>query len=129
MRRNHINRAWSNATGRGSAEGRRGDEPHDGKQWARECRTPASFVLQAEEAQAGAPSRYNKVKGFFEVVAILPFNYDDAIYASDVMAKLMKKGKKVDEIDVLIAAQAKSKIPRYLRLIKSISVQLLKKPV
>ncbi len=54
----------------------------------------------------GMKSHFKEAAGFFETIATLPFDYSDAKKAADVMAKLSAKGKKVPEMDALIAAQA-----------------------
>lgn len=56
----------------------------------------------------GTKSHYKEAAGFFETAATLPFDYDDAKKAAGVMAALSSKGKKVPEMDALIAAQAQS---------------------
>ncbi|HVC58277.1 MAG TPA: type II toxin-antitoxin system VapC family toxin [Candidatus Acidoferrales bacterium] len=56
--------------------------------------------------EKGVKSRYKDTLAFFERMATVPFSHSDALFAAGLMAKLTLKGKKVDEIDVLIAAQA-----------------------
>ncbi len=59
--------------------------------------------------EKGMKSKYNDTVKFFETIATLPFTHVDAINASDIMAKLTMKGKKVKQMDALIAAQAFAK--------------------
>jgi len=56
--------------------------------------------------EKGMHSYLGKIQQLFEEIATLPFTYKDSIKASAIMAKLSAKGKKVDEFDVMIAAQA-----------------------
>ncbi len=56
--------------------------------------------------EKGLVSHYNYTLMFFETIATISFTYHDAIIASGIMAKLALKGRKVAEIDALIAAQA-----------------------
>jgi predicted nucleic acid-binding protein len=56
--------------------------------------------------EKGLKSKYNDTVEFFKTMATLPFTYIDAINASGIMAKLAVKGKKVKQMDALIAAQA-----------------------
>lgn len=54
----------------------------------------------------GQKSSYQNAIHLFAIVDPLPFNYGNASTASDIAAKLAVKGKKIDEFDGLIAAQA-----------------------
>ena len=68
-----------------------------------------SYEVIFGEKYAASKRRRSSVenaKKFFETIATLPFTYDSALIASDLMLKLSSKGKKVDEFDVLIASQA-----------------------
>ncbi len=58
---------------------------------------------------------YSRLKGlnpkshalsFFEGTAVVPFNMDDAKRASEMQALLVSKGKRINGLDVLIAASA-----------------------
>jgi hypothetical protein len=65
-------------------------------------------VLAGEKyAEAkGMKSHYKDAANFFETVATMPFDYSDAKRTADIMSVLSAKGRKVPEIDALIAAQA-----------------------
>ena len=54
----------------------------------------------------GLKSSYIQVSLFFEQIETMILSYDDVVKASDIAAKLVSKGNKVDDIDILIAAQA-----------------------
>lgn len=54
----------------------------------------------------GRRSQYTEVCVFFETAATIPFEYSDAKSASEIMAALSSKGKKIPEMDALITAQA-----------------------
>lgn len=56
----------------------------------------------------GMKSHYKDAADFFETAATLPFNYGDAKKAAGVMAALSAGGKRVPEMDALIAVQAHS---------------------
>lgn len=57
----------------------------------------------------GSKSHSREASEFFKVAATLPFLYSDAEVASDIMKSLSLKGKKMPEMDALIAAQAIAK--------------------
>jgi predicted nucleic acid-binding protein len=67
------------------------------------------LVGEMYREQKGLHSSSEKAKAFFEMRAVLEFNYADSVSAARIMSKLLLKGKKVDEFDVLIAAQALSR--------------------
>ena len=54
----------------------------------------------------GLKSSYDRVSRFFDEIETLPFSYLNSIKASELSAKLILKGKKVNGLDVMIAAQA-----------------------
>jgi len=54
----------------------------------------------------GLKSSYIQVSLFFTQIETMALSYDDVIKASEIAAKLISKGKKVDDIDILISAQA-----------------------
>ncbi len=54
----------------------------------------------------GLKSSYIQVSLLFAQIETIALAYDDAIKASEIAAKLIGKGKKVDDIDILVAAQA-----------------------
>ena len=83
----------------------------------------AGLISKAEEVytssicayEALVGDKYIELKGrgskvdfseFFERISNLDFTYQDAKVASRITAELMLKGKKIDDFDVLIAAQA-----------------------
>jgi|GEM_PF-1183770 predicted nucleic acid-binding protein len=68
-------------------------------------------VLLGEEymKNKGRASLVERVQGFFEVTATLPLTYLDSLRASTIAARLSAKGKKIDDFDILIAAQALEK--------------------
>ncbi len=68
-------------------------------------------VLTGERymVEKGMNSSYPKVLKFFDKIAVADFTYADSILASRISAKLISKGKKVDDFDILIAAQALAK--------------------
>lgn len=65
-------------------------------------------VLMGEKFKEfkGQKSSYKNADRLFTVIDPLPFTYSNATTASEIAAKLAIKGKKVDEFDGLIAAQA-----------------------
>ena len=54
----------------------------------------------------GLKSSYDKVSQFFDEIETLPFTYLNSIKAAELSAKLVLKGKKMNGLDVIIAAQA-----------------------
>jgi tRNA(fMet)-specific endonuclease VapC len=68
-------------------------------------------VLLGEEymKHKGRASLMEKVQSFFEITATLPLTYLDSSRASVIAARLSAKGKKLDDFDILIAAQALEK--------------------
>ncbi len=54
----------------------------------------------------GLKSSYTQISLFFMQIETIALSYDDVIKASEIAAKLIIKGKKVDDIDILISAQA-----------------------
>lgn len=65
-------------------------------------------VLMGERFSEGKSlkSHYKEVSAFFNNAATLPFTHDDSRTASDIMARLLLKGRRVPDMDILIAAQA-----------------------
>ncbi|MBX8636824.1 MAG: type II toxin-antitoxin system VapC family toxin [Thermoplasmata archaeon] len=65
-------------------------------------------VLMGERfsERKGIKSHYKEASAFFDSAATLPFTHDDSKTASDIMATLSLKGRKVPDMDILIAAQA-----------------------
>ena len=53
-------------------------------------------------------SAYDKAAEFFKELRPLPLAHEDCLLASDIAARLMIKGKMVDDFDILLAAQAYS---------------------
>ncbi|MDE1834495.1 MAG: type II toxin-antitoxin system VapC family toxin, partial [Candidatus Micrarchaeota archaeon] len=72
--------------------------------------TCAYEVLLGEEFEQakGIHFAYRSTVKFFESILTLQFTYDDSIKAAKIATGLMLKGRKVDDFDVLIAAQALS---------------------
>ncbi len=74
-------------------------------------------ALCAYEVLTG--EKYNELKGFknsyihaslfFAQIETVTLNYSDAIKAADIAAKLIVKGKKVDDVDIIIAMHALEK--------------------
>ena len=64
---------------------------------------------EAYMIEKGRQSMLEKVQKFFETTNPLPFTYGNSLKASIMFSKLSAKGKKVDDFDVLIAAQALEK--------------------
>ena len=74
-------------------------------------------TLCAYEVLTG--EKYNELKGlkssyihaslFFAHIETMPMNYSDAMKSADVAAKLIIKGKKVDDVDIIIAIHALEK--------------------
>ncbi len=54
----------------------------------------------------GLRSHYREASEFFDSAATLPFTLNDSKTASDIMAVLSIKGRKVPDMDILISAQA-----------------------
>lgn len=54
----------------------------------------------------GKKSSYEKALQFFDEIGTLPFTYLNSLKASELSARLTLKGRKVNTLDVLIAAQA-----------------------
>jgi predicted nucleic acid-binding protein len=72
-------------------------------------------------------SQLEAVQKFFDRAATLPLTFEDSINASEVMARLLTKSKKVDDFDVLIAMQAVSK--ESLLLTKDKHFEILKNEI
>ncbi len=68
-------------------------------------------VLMGERysERKGVKSHYNEASAFFDNAVTLPFTHNDSKTASDMMATLSLKGRKVPDMDILIAAQALNK--------------------
>ena len=68
-------------------------------------------VLAGEKfsERKGLRSHYREASEFFDSAATLPFTLNDSKTASDIMAVLSIKGRKVPDMDILISAQALDK--------------------
>ena len=58
--------------------------------------------------EKGGHALADRMESFLKTVATLPFTYENSMLASKMKVKLYTSGKKIDEFDVLIAAQALS---------------------
>jgi predicted nucleic acid-binding protein len=65
-------------------------------------------VLLGEEymKNKGKSSSIEKVQSFFGTTTTLPLTYMNTIKASVIAGKLSEEGKRIDDFDILIAAQA-----------------------
>lgn len=68
-------------------------------------------VLRGEQHSQikGLKSYYVNASLLFARIDTLPVTYGDILNASDLSARLISKGKKVDDIDIIIAVQALSR--------------------
>ncbi|MDE1850997.1 MAG: type II toxin-antitoxin system VapC family toxin [Candidatus Micrarchaeota archaeon] len=66
--------------------------------------------------EKGQRSHFKETAAFFDRIGTVPFSFSDAAKAAEIAARLTIKGKKVDEIDILIAAQALSHNAQFLTM-------------
>ncbi|MBC2715593.1 MAG: type II toxin-antitoxin system VapC family toxin [Desulfobacteraceae bacterium] len=65
------------------------------------------FELEVGIGKSSAPKkRKGQLKEFLSLVNIIPFGYEEAVYAADIRIKLERKGIPIGPYDVLIAASA-----------------------
>ena len=61
---------------------------------------------EAYAESKGRPGHYSRARRFFDSISTLPFTSTDALCAAGIVSALLRKGKRVSEMDSLIASQA-----------------------